>query len=146
MNCPSFGGRISLCGSEIIRKMLTLWPRIVEVMKESSANLAKNQCYLFVEVSTLNLGCRQRLTSDWIHGLKKFVSIVRICAGTQSTMQWPLDKGWKDLNPYWRAKICFDVLINAFISGSWTLVKSDPVWCVLFFWLFFGLMMELFVQ
>ena len=35
------------------------------------------------------------------------------------------------LNPFRRAKICFHLFINAFTSGSWTLVESGPVWCVL---------------
>ena len=41
-----------------------------------------------------------------------------------------VDKGWKDLDPVQRAKIGFQLIINAFTSGSWTLVESDPVWCV----------------
>ena len=44
-----------------------------------------------------------------------------------------VDKGWKDLDPYQRVKIGFQLMINTFTSGSWTLVDSDPVWCVLFF-------------
>ena len=55
-----------------------------------------------------------------------------------------MDKGWNDLDPFQKAKKCYHVFINAFMSGSWTLVESDPVWCV-FFWggevFFFGLMM-----
>jgi hypothetical protein len=44
-----------------------------------------------------------------------------------------VDKGWNDLDPFQKAKKCYHVFINAFTSGSWTLVESDPVWCV-FFW------------
>ena len=44
-------------------------------------------------------------------------------------MQWPMDMGWKNLDPFRRAKICFHLFIYAFTSGSWTLVESDPVWC-----------------
>ena len=40
------------------------------------------------------------------------------------------------MDPYLKAKRGFQVFINAFTSGSWTLAESDPVWCVLF--LFFG--------
>ena len=42
----------------------------------------------------------------------------------------PADKGWKDLDPYEIAKRGFNIFINAFRSGSWTFVESDPVWCV----------------
>ena len=44
----------------------------------------------------------------------------------------PEDRGWEDLDPYQKAKRGFQVFINAFTSGSWTLAESDPVWCVLF--------------
>lgn len=47
----------------------------------------------------------------------------------------PLDKGWKDLDPYQKVKVGFHLVINAFTSGSWTLVESDPVWYV--FWVFY---------
>ena len=46
----------------------------------------------------------------------------------------PLNE-WEGLNPYQKAKRGFQVFINAFTSGSWTLAESDPVWCVVFFFL-----------
>ena len=53
------------------------------------------------------------------------------------------------MDPYQKAKRGFQVFINAFTSGSWTLAESDPVWSVLFrFWGgrdVFELMMELFL-
>ena len=47
-----------------------------------------------------------------------------------------VDKGWNDLDSFQKAKKCYHVFINAFMSGSWTLVESDPVWYVFvfFFW------------
>ena len=44
-----------------------------------------------------------------------------------------VDEGWKDLDPYQKAKKGFQHFINAFTSGSWTLAESDPVWCVFYF-------------
>ena len=48
----------------------------------------------------------------------------------------PEVSGWEDLDLYQKAKRCFQVFVNAFTSGSWTLAESDPVWCVFFlcFW------------
>jgi hypothetical protein len=44
-----------------------------------------------------------------------------------------VDIGWKDLDPYQKAKMGYHLFINAYTIGSWTSVDSDPVWCV-FFW------------
>jgi hypothetical protein len=41
-----------------------------------------------------------------------------------------MGKGWDDMNPYQKAKMGFQLFINAFSSGSRTFVDSDPVWCV----------------
>ena len=46
------------------------------------------------------------------------------------------DIGWEELDPYQKAKRGFQVFINAFTSGSWTMAESDPVWCVFFFFFF----------
>ena len=43
-----------------------------------------------------------------------------------------VNNGWEDLNLYQKVKLGFQVLINSFASGSWTLTESDPVWCVSF--------------
>ena len=57
---------------------------------------------------------------------------------------------WDDLKFYQKVPRGFQVLINTFASGSWTLTESDPVWCVFFFFLFFlwgvvfGLIKELY--
>ena len=42
-----------------------------------------------------------------------------------------MGKEWDDMNPYQKAKMGFQLFINAFSSGSRTFVDSDPVWCVL---------------
>ena len=50
----------------------------------------------------------------------------------------PVDRGWNDLDPYQKARIGFNVFINAFTSGSRTIVESDPVWCVFIGCFFLG--------
>ena len=42
----------------------------------------------------------------------------------------PMDKGWENMNLYQKAKMGFQLIINAFSSGSRSFVDSDPVWCV----------------
>jgi hypothetical protein len=65
---------------------------------------------------------------------------------------FPMNNGWEDLDLYQKVKRGFQAFMNTFTSGSWTLMESDPVWCVFLSFFFslgggvvFGLMMELFM-
>jgi hypothetical protein len=51
----------------------------------------------------------------------------------------PVNDRWEDLNLYQKAMRGFQAFSNTFTSGSWTLMESDPVWCVVFFFLGGGL-------
>jgi hypothetical protein len=58
--------------------------------------------------------------------------------GLYSLGMIPVDKGWEDLNLYQKSKMCLQLFLTAFSSGSRTFTDSDPVWCVfcLFIYLF----------
>ena len=48
-----------------------------------------------------------------------------------------MEKGWSDMNLYQKVKMGFQLVVNAFSSGSRTFVDSDPVWCVFLAYSFF---------
>jgi hypothetical protein len=114
-NAASLGRRIG--GALII-------PSISSLMGDLLFRLSKHSAVLrsFLGIRQRKVSWTDYMLPPW--GLYSQLGVLR------------MDKGWKDLDPYQKAKIGFHHFINTFTRGSWTMVDSDPVWCV-FIWYFY---------